>query len=392
MKYTIVLFLFATTSLSVPVRNKATKAFSLFSVLSFPNDECTTTKPTEPQTSGLCLTESECTQTLGVAEGNCASGFGVCCYLSVSDDTDITRDITYITNPEYPDIYAFVGDAGIRAARTWTFRIGGEDICQIRLDFEDVVLLQPLMAITGNENGLCANAGQRGDAIKVKTSTTRMVGFNELCGTLTGQHVYIHGPDAVLTINTGSPVAGTVPAEFEGRKWNIKTTLIECESPSLADRGCLQWFTDIGGRIQSFNKLEINPITLSNLLYTICIRREDGFCGFAISETTPTRSMGNDPQPDSFNLQKTDVTDGDGVLGVKSFTDSLCNNEYVGISSTIHKSSRYCGNEFAPGDGNVESGVVFSDVLPFRISVVSSMEVRELTTGFDLTYRQTPCN
>ena len=44
------------------------------------------------------------------------------------------------------------------------------------------------MAITGNENGLCANAGQRGDAIKVKTSTTRMVGFNELCGTLTGQH------------------------------------------------------------------------------------------------------------------------------------------------------------------------------------------------------------
>ena len=57
------------------------EAFSLFSVLSFPNDECTTTKPTEPQTSGLCLTESECTQTLGVAEGNCASGFGVCCYL-----------------------------------------------------------------------------------------------------------------------------------------------------------------------------------------------------------------------------------------------------------------------------------------------------------------------
>ena len=57
-----------------------------------------------------------------------------------------------------------------------------------RLDFEDVVLLQPLMAITGNEDGLCANAGQRGDAIKVKTSTTRMVGFNELCGTLTGQY------------------------------------------------------------------------------------------------------------------------------------------------------------------------------------------------------------
>ena len=57
------------------------ESFSLFSVLSFPNDECTTTKPTEPQTSGICLTESECTQTLGVAEGNCASGFGVCCYL-----------------------------------------------------------------------------------------------------------------------------------------------------------------------------------------------------------------------------------------------------------------------------------------------------------------------
>ena len=59
------------------------------------------------------------------------------------------------------------------------------------------------------------------------------------------------------------------------------------------------------------------------------------------------------------NLKK----NSDGVLGVKSFTDSLCNNEYVGISSTIHKSSRYCGNEFAPGDENVESGVVFCKYL-----------------------------
>ena len=43
-----------------------------------------------------------------------------------------------------------------------------------------------------------------------------------------------------------------------------------------ADEGCLQWFTGQGGRVQSFNNLDLNGIMIKNLLYTICIRNEEG--------------------------------------------------------------------------------------------------------------------
>ena len=57
------------------------------------------------------------------------------------------------------------------------------------MDFEDFVLRQPLSADTGNgADGECG--GTKGDSFTIKTSTRneRMVGFNKLCGTLTGQH------------------------------------------------------------------------------------------------------------------------------------------------------------------------------------------------------------
>ena len=55
-----------------------TEAFSLFSVVTFPNDECTTVMDTTMR--GLCITAEECTDQGGTASGNCASGFGVCCF------------------------------------------------------------------------------------------------------------------------------------------------------------------------------------------------------------------------------------------------------------------------------------------------------------------------
>ena len=57
------------------------ESFSLFSVVTFPNMECGTTLSVEPKSSGLCLTAEECTEAGGVPEGNCASGFGICCFI-----------------------------------------------------------------------------------------------------------------------------------------------------------------------------------------------------------------------------------------------------------------------------------------------------------------------
>ena len=56
------------------------RAFSLFSVVKFDNVECTTSNA-DKNTFGMCLTSTECTDRGGVHQGNCASGFGACCFV-----------------------------------------------------------------------------------------------------------------------------------------------------------------------------------------------------------------------------------------------------------------------------------------------------------------------
>ena len=52
------------------------KLFSLFSVVAFPNDECTTETNS---VRGVCYSDDDCGTKGGTASGTCASGFGVCC-------------------------------------------------------------------------------------------------------------------------------------------------------------------------------------------------------------------------------------------------------------------------------------------------------------------------
>ena len=54
--------------------------FSLFSIVQFPNQQCSAASSTSSSTTyGVCYTSSECTGKGGAADGNCAAGFGVCC-------------------------------------------------------------------------------------------------------------------------------------------------------------------------------------------------------------------------------------------------------------------------------------------------------------------------
>ena len=55
------------------------EAFSLFSVVQFDNEQCVT-KITDGSTYGTCLTSTECGDRGGSQQGNCASGFGTCCF------------------------------------------------------------------------------------------------------------------------------------------------------------------------------------------------------------------------------------------------------------------------------------------------------------------------
>merc|ERR1712051_214228 len=124
----IVLGVLAATTLSTASDlnedKRAGKAFSLFSIVQFPNQQCTGSSSTS--TYGTCYTSSECSSAGGSADGNCAAGFGVCCVIYASTcGTSISTNTTYIRNPNYPSSYT----------PSTTNKVQ-DDICQLRLAFQ----------------------------------------------------------------------------------------------------------------------------------------------------------------------------------------------------------------------------------------------------------------
>jgi len=382
MEWLIIVISISTLASTLPVE-KESKSFSLFSLVSFPNEECATTMRTlitGAPVSGLCLTTEECTESGGKPEGNCASGFGVCCFISVEESgAELTKNITYIQNSGFPSL---IGDVAVNPMPTTilTFTLeGSTDICQTRWDFEDVVLQQPLAAQTDPVNGQTVNGqcgGTNGDSIVIASPSTDIVGFESLCGTLTGHHIYI--PNSGL--NDAATITITIGQGVFGRRWRIKTTRIECTNPSRAPEGCLQFFTgSVGGQVTSFNYLDgVNPIMIRNLLYSVCIRAEKGFCSLNVAQTRIVTD------PDAFELQ---TSTNAGAAGVG--TDA-CTAEFVEIGGNL-----FCGAFLAGTDNSAIAGVITLNSLPFRITVGTDENARVTVdtpnTGFDLTYRQVPC-
>merc|ERR1739846_88916 len=226
----------------------------------------------------------------GTASGNCASGFGVCCFTTVTAAGAITNNVTYIQNEGFPT--AVLGTAPVTAA-TRAFAVqGGENICQVRFDFEAATVSeQPAGGVCGGDQ----------DEITVGQTSTTIGSFQNLCGTLTGQHIYVENdganPAATLNINTG----GTVLA----RTWKVLVRTIECDSPAKAPGGCLQYLTGTSGNFQSFNYGTTGAL-IDNLLYNVCVRKEAGMCSYTVRQARSATGA----TPDAFAVGSTSTTVG----------------------------------------------------------------------------------
>merc|ERR1719429_386127 len=169
--------------------SKHGKAFSLFSIVQFPNQQCTGSSSTS--TYGTCYTSSECTTKGGSADGNCAAGFGVCCVITTSTcSSTISTNTTYIRNPNYPSSYTATS-AGTCA---YTVSKVSDDICQLRLDF------QTFSGFATTTGGACNDyftaAGQTG-----KNPPS-------ICGTNTGYHMYVEfGATSTDSITLTTPMS-----------------------------------------------------------------------------------------------------------------------------------------------------------------------------------------
>merc|ERR1712113_1182683 len=308
------------------------KAFSLFSVVTFKNEECTTTM--DPAMNGICQSTEDCTESGGTASGNCASGFGVCCFHKVDGDCTgnqqaVENNVTYIQSPNSPTALTGTG-----SALTCTYTItGASNICQIRLVFDNLVL---------------------------------------------------DSPDAARATGTAATITITTVGTAASRTWKIKVRTLECSSDSLAPGGCAQYHTGAGGRIRSPNSA--TPQIYQGLDYRICVRQEKGFCSMTVSESLPGSAA-----PDSFLLAEMTKT----VLELQTaatamaFTGTECDISYVMVGDT-----QVCGSFFNGITKSLVAGPVTDAVAPFAIDVfTSSFALDAATTGqvFDLTYRLVPC-
>jgi|ERR1712037_157077 len=348
---------------------RAGKAFSLFSIVQFPNQQCT--GASSSTTYGTCYTSSECSAKGGSADGNCAAGFGVCCVIyTTTCGTAISTNTTYIRNPGYPSSYT----ASSAGTCTFTFNKVSDDICQLRLDFQTFTGF-----VTATTVGACSDklamAGQTG------------VDPPSICGTNTGYHMYTEF-GAASTDSITMTLTYTSTGLTTSKTFNMLARQISCTSSYKAPTDCTQYFTGVAGNVQSYSYGQM----LTSQYYSNCIRTESGYCGIQWKQSSTT-------SPDPFGILST-ITSG---AGSGSSATTLCTNGFISIPDLSMNGIRaipvplgvaafqsyMCGAIFGV-EGQTTSAALISRKQPFVLGVYSSTTA-DPGTGFNLDYTQIPC-
>ncbi|CAG9864674.1 unnamed protein product [Phyllotreta striolata] len=182
---------------------------------------------------GTCTSPSECIARGGTISGACAGGYGACCLFFATCGTTVRENGTYFVNNEYPEGYDGTGSCQVTLLKS------NPDICQFRLDFAELNIMQP-----DAQNHICNN-------------------------------------DQFLA-SGGNPAPWTVVSE--------KMENSDTANTVQPEQGCLQYFTGVSGQILSYNYDPVAGAQLSNQDYSICVRPEWNFCGIQY-----TQCPNNDP-------------------------------------------------------------------------------------------------
>merc|ERR1712106_147116 len=346
--------------------NKTGRAFSLFSIVQFPDAGCTGSSSST--TFGTCYTATECSAAGGSADGNCAAGFGVCCLITTNTcGAMISTNTTYIRNPGYPSSYTPSSTGNCNFA----INKSAADICQLRIDFQTM-------------SGFDETAGVCSDSLVTAGQTGKQP--PTVCGTMTGCHMYTEfGTTTTDTVKLTLTYGSTTTA----KTWNLLLRQISCDATWKAPTDCVQYFTGSTGTIQSYNFA--GGQLLQGMYYTNCIRTESGYCGIQYKESTGQTPDTFGMFPDSTNAESSTggcpvsfvyipnlSSDGISALGIPSSTESF-------ISAS-------CGGVFGL-DGTAVSLALTSRAKPFIVGVFSdtTTTLTSPTTGFSLDYTQVPC-
>ncbi|KAH7933611.1 hypothetical protein HPB49_014370 [Dermacentor silvarum] len=259
-----------------------------------------------------------------------------CCYVCVNAVTAscrsmITLNSTYFSSPGF---HASPGaaqtppsdgdDSGVGGQSTCAVQVFklSDHICQIRLDFDEFDLERPTVGNCDGEKLIVT--GQNANNV-----------VPPLCGLNTGQHMYIDVDMSPGPVNLYVETNGT-----RNSRWNIKISQIKCDSPTRAPSNCLQYYTGTSGNFSSFDYAEAQEIPprrgyLNNLDYTVCFRKEAGYC--SITYSVPGMDVPFSIQNvGADNAPTTNETE--AGLGVTE-----CTMDYLLLGGV-----RYCGTKLNP--------------------------------------------
>jgi len=363
------------------------RALAIFNVVKFKNDPCVSTSTTmnNGNRNGTCYTSEECSKNNGRAEGNCASGFGVCCVFTIDTCGEtVSQNCSYIRNEGFPTALSTITTADCE------FKVEkcNPDVCTLRLDFEDFAIDSWAATSTLDSVFKCR------DKLAITTSPAVGAAPPEICGSNAGQHIYIE-------MGTSATAASTLKFTFDttvttDRTFEIKVTQIECNNAARPPEGCLQYFVGTEGRVKSFN-WDAGTGHLQNQAYTMCIRQEKGFCCAKYSLC---------PSEANFELN----VNNDDLTMALAQTGSACTEDFIiieGSSSTCTlnpNTNRYCGSHLND-DNMAKASVSICDCTsPFEIRVITDGEfdadgttpnndpgVMSVSKGLCLDYVQEPC-
>lgn len=345
-------------------KDKQGRVLSLFAVVQFQNTDCTALSSAGGAPSGnigKCYSKTECTNFGGVANGNCANGFGVCCVITIDAAAGgtVTRNSTYVASQAFsPTTTTGTTTAG---TSTYTVNYVSTDICQLKLSFQTFVNVKAT------------------DSFQV----TGPAGFNPpvISGTNTGSHMYVETSRST----TATTLAMTLGTSATTRRWNIRVDQIECTNLSKAPSGCTQYFTTLTGTITSYNFVALGnggataTNELPNQNMVVCVRTNAGSCTIQYKATSGSSAIS------SFTVGAITASASTMACAVSS----LRITRVVPTTTDLAKSGFVCNGIFSGKNADTAAGTV-TQKAPFNINHRTD-GTANVGGGFSIDYAQQGC-
>jgi len=399
---------------------RAKKGLGIFSVVRFPNSACYGTN----SLNGTCYTSEECTNKGGLSVGACASSFGVCCTFQPGCGSTTSENCTYHT------VTSFSTTTNTSPC-TYTVCPASTSVCKLRLDLMTFTINGPYTVVTAINANIDADP-RVGDCTTDSFTVTNPGGTSApvICGKNDGQHMYVDASTLCnkLHFNIDTNTVAT-------RSWNVKVTQLECTQDNT-DHECLQFLTGLSGTFASFNfdtsSTTVTPsktmYQLNDQYYSVCFRRESGYCGLCFSPVVPGADA-TSPTFSSFGISAS--KDADASQGAN---DADCTgdtgdpeknywNDYITVNGLLDPTAspatssltyaaathadKLCGHVFAAISGTATTsktactyripykwGVHFDDQEITAAKGTATLNVLENnagSVGFWMQYWQTTC-